>query len=151
MGTNPVQRDTTAETVSANVRRLRKEQNLGLRGLATKLAEAGRPLTHSAVDQIEQGKRRVDVDDLIALAAALGVSPITLLMPGMLNEDSAKMVEVARCHLSVGRLWRWLRADIALPGYALPQRRFFVDSRPEWDPGAGDPRLWSEETPDGND
>ena len=75
MGTNAVQRGATAETVSANVKRLRLEQNLGLRGLAKKLGEVGRPLTHSAVDQIEKGTRRVDVDDLMALAAALDVFP----------------------------------------------------------------------------
>lgn len=48
---------------------------------STKLGEVGRRLTHSAVDQIEKGTRRVDVDDLMALAAALDVSPATLLMP----------------------------------------------------------------------
>src|ERR1700736_1212444 len=81
MGTNAVQRDATAETVSANVKRLRLEQNLGLRGLSKRLGEVGRPLGHSAVDQIEKGTRRVDVDDLMALALAFNVSPATLLMP----------------------------------------------------------------------
>lgn len=143
MGTNPVQRDATAETVSANVKRLRKEKNLGLRGLANKLGDAGRPLGHSAVDQIEKGTRRVDVDDLIALAAALDVSPITLLLPLIPGVDnSAEMLAVAKDNLSVSRLWLWLRADATLPGYAGSQRRFFADSRPEWDPGPGDPRFW---------
>jgi predicted nucleic acid-binding protein len=81
MGTNAVRHDATAETVSANVKRLRLDQNLGLRGLAKKLKEVNRPLTHSAIDQIEKGARRVDVDDLMALAVALEVSPATLLTP----------------------------------------------------------------------
>ena len=68
-------------TVSANVKSLREQANLSLRGLAKRLAAAERPLTHSAVDQIEKGERRVDVDDLMALAAALDVTVQTLLMP----------------------------------------------------------------------
>ena len=152
MGTHPVQRDATAETVSANVKRLRLEQNLGLRGLSNKLVEVGRPLGHSAVDQIEKGTRRVDVDDLVALAAALGVSPVTLLMPGMSWADASKMVERGGVDFSVGHFWLWLRAEAAPPGYSSrQQQRFFVEARPEWDPGPGDPRLWIKETPDGDD
>jgi transcriptional regulator with XRE-family HTH domain len=81
MGTNAVQHGPTAATVAINVRRLREGLNLGLRALAKRLADTGRPLTHTALDKIEREKRRVDVDDLMALAAALDVSPATLLMP----------------------------------------------------------------------
>jgi transcriptional regulator with XRE-family HTH domain len=159
MGTNAVQRDATAETVSANVKRLRKGQNLGLRSLSNKLGEVGRPLGHSAVDQIEKGTRRVDVDDLMALAAALGVSPITLLMPPMSGEgtnqmaDSDEMVQVARKvdPVPAGRLWLWLRADSPLPGYKGSHRKFFVDARPDWDAGPGDPRFWTKDAVDGDD
>lgn len=107
MGTNAVQRDATAETVSANVKRLRIGQNLGLRGLATKLGEVGRPLGHSAVDQIEKGKRRVDVDDLLALAAALGVSPATLLMPDAKTGQDAVSVTGHPDPVSAARAWSW--------------------------------------------
>jgi transcriptional regulator with XRE-family HTH domain len=151
MGTHAVRRDATAETVSANVKRFRVQQNLGLRGLSKKLGEVGRPLRHSAVDQIEKGTRRVDVDDLMALAAALGVSPISLLLPGMPGASNpAELLSMANVDLSAGRLWLWLKADATLPGYTDSQRRFFVDARPEWDPGPGDPSLWKD-TPDGDD
>ena len=63
MGTNAVQRDATAETVSANVKRLRLKQNLGLRGLSKKLGDVGRPLA-----LIEQVQRLLD-------AAALRTTP----------------------------------------------------------------------------
>jgi transcriptional regulator with XRE-family HTH domain len=109
MGTNAVQRDATAETVSANVERLRKDQNLGLRGLAAKLAEVGRPLGHSAVDQIEKGRRRVDVDDLMALAAALDVSPATLLMP--VGEEDQEVAITGHLGKLTGRqVWDWMIA-----------------------------------------
>jgi transcriptional regulator with XRE-family HTH domain len=131
MGTNAVQRDTTAETVSANVKRLRKEQNLGLRGLSTKLGEVGRPLGHSAVDQIEKGTRRVDVDDLMALAAALGVSPVTLLMPQRDNSDDHIEIAISDGLVTARCLWDWLRADAPL-GDQRQRRRFSADARPEW-------------------
>jgi transcriptional regulator with XRE-family HTH domain len=154
MGTNAVQRDATAETVSANVQRLRKERNLGLRGLSNKLGEVGRPLGHSAVDQIERGTRRVDVDDLVALAAALGVSPVTLMMPSM--ENRAEMIDAPgedgkATPTPADRWWLWLRAESPLPGYIGSDRKFFADARPEWDAGPGDPRWWTKETSDGDD
>ena len=74
-------RGPTGETVRTNVKRLREARNLSLRGLAQLTADFGYPLGHSAINQIEKGARRVDVDDLFILAVALDVSPITLLMP----------------------------------------------------------------------
>ncbi len=142
MGTNPVQRQATADTVSENVKRLREKRNLGLRGLAKKLGEVGRPLTHSAVDQIEKGTRRVDVDDLMALAAAFDVSPITLLMPASARND---LVEVTgRPPEQAEKVWDWLRAlHLRRGALALNLRRrgpevdeidyqSFVASNPSW-------------------
>lgn len=71
----------TGNTVRANIARIRDDRRLTLRKLSTLLGEVGRPLGHTAISDIENGSRRVDVDDLIALAVALGVSPNTLLMP----------------------------------------------------------------------
>ncbi|OIN79088.1 hypothetical protein BMG05_19795 [Mycobacterium malmoense] len=152
-----MQRDATSQAVSRNVWRIRTGKNLGLRGLAARLAEVGRPLGHSAVDQIEKGTRRVDVDDLMALSAALGVSPTTLLMPsipGATEDDGSQLVDATEMvevpgeggevgRVSAGTLWLWLRAEAPLPNYKGSHRKFFVDARPEWDPGAGDPKLWS--------
>ena len=142
MGTNAVRRQATADTVSENVKRLREKQNLGLRGLAKKLGEVGRPLTHSAVDQIEKGTRRVDVDDLMALAAAFDVSPITLLMPPAARND---LVEVTgRPPEQAEKVWDWLRAlNLRRGALVLNLRRrgpevdeldyqSFVASNPSW-------------------
>src|SRR5437868_3273740 len=115
MGTNAVQRDVTAETVSANVSRLRADRNLGLRGLSKKLGEVGRPLGHSAVDQIEKGTRRVDVDDLVALAVALEVSPETLLMPYAENADDEVQI-TGWGPMAASEAWRWMQTDISM-GY----------------------------------
>ncbi|EHM29101.1 hypothetical protein SPW_2559 [Streptomyces sp. W007] len=39
----------------------------------------GRPMTITMLSRIECRQRRCDVDDLVAIAAALDVSPLTLL------------------------------------------------------------------------
>jgi transcriptional regulator with XRE-family HTH domain len=132
MGTNAVQRDATAETVSANVKRLRTKQNLGLRSLSKKLGEVGRPLGHSAVDQIEKGTRRVDVDDLMALALALGVSPVTFLMPETV--EPADMVEVTGLDgpREAKQLWQWLTASDALPESLMTLLEFGAAAWPTW-------------------
>jgi transcriptional regulator with XRE-family HTH domain len=136
MGTNAVQRDATAETVSANVKRLRTEQNLGLRGLSNKLGEVGRPLGHSAVDQIEKGRRRVDVDDLMALATALGVSPITLLMPDMPGAaDQMAMVAVTgvKHRVPAQDLWHWLSGEVGPPSWlGVSWPLYDARGRPAW-------------------
>ena len=73
--------------MSANVNASALTRTSGYGACRRNSAKFGRPLAHSAVDQIEKGTRRVDVDDLIALAAALGVSPTTLLMPDTAEGD----------------------------------------------------------------
>ncbi len=69
------------EFVRANVRRLREAAHLSLRDLSDLMGEAGRPMLPSGINRIEQGARRVDVDDLVVLAKVLGVRPDELLTP----------------------------------------------------------------------
>jgi transcriptional regulator with XRE-family HTH domain len=47
--------------------------------LSERLAALGRPILPSGLSKIEQGTRRVDVDDLVALADALETVPSRLL------------------------------------------------------------------------
>jgi len=49
--------------------------------LAARLADLGCPIPVLGLRRIEQRKRRVDVDELAALARALGTSPLALLFP----------------------------------------------------------------------
>lgn len=142
----------TGETVRENIKRFREGRNLGYIKLARMLDEIGRPIPELGLRRIEAGDRRVDVDDLMALAAVLGVSPISLLLPEMPGADRANDTVAAPGEdVAAGRLWMWLKADEPLPSYTRPRRGFWVDSRPEWDPGPGDPRLWSTEASDGDD
>ena len=76
--------------VIANVERLREARHLSLRGLSGRLGDLGHPMLPSAVHALVQGKRKVNADDLVALAAALEVSPGTLLAPPSAEEIPAE-------------------------------------------------------------
>lgn len=132
MGQNAVVRDLTAETVSANVARLRERDNLTLRALSRKLEIAGRPLGHTAIDQIEKGKRRVDVDDLLALAVAFGVSPVALLMPAIDNVQPDEVVSATAVPgpVTAEHLWGWLTAAYPMGDVSL--FAFAERSWPRW-------------------
>lgn len=71
----------TAETVGINVQRVRTDLGMTQNELASALANNGHPIPVSSIGRIESGHRRVEVDDLMALAIALNVSPLALLLP----------------------------------------------------------------------
>jgi transcriptional regulator with XRE-family HTH domain len=67
--------------VRRNIRRLRQTQRLTYVDLSKRLASAGRPIAILGLRRIEAGERRVDTDDLVALASVLGVTATQLLEP----------------------------------------------------------------------
>lgn len=71
----------TNEHVAANLRRARQSVGVDLRELSARITQAGRKISPSALSKIETGDRRVDVDDLAALAYALETTPAGLLAP----------------------------------------------------------------------
>ena len=58
---------------------LRTERGLAQRELAARVTALGRPMTNTMLSRIERAQRRCDIDDLVALAQALRVSPLALL------------------------------------------------------------------------
>jgi transcriptional regulator with XRE-family HTH domain len=90
MGTRKVDQGETGHLVAANLRRLREEQHVSLHELSVRLAAFGRRILPSGLSKIEQGTRRVDVDDLVALADALGTVPSRLLRGRELPSDFDK-------------------------------------------------------------
>lgn len=89
MADKKIQLGGTGETVRRNVKRLRG--GMQYKDLAEKLAEVGRPIPTLGLRRIEAGERRVDVDDLFALAMVFEVSPLTILMP----EDGGRFTHSA--------------------------------------------------------
>jgi transcriptional regulator with XRE-family HTH domain len=71
--------------VAANLKQLRGR--VPVRELSARLAKVGRPILPSGVTKIEQGSRRVDADDLVALALVLDVTPNRLLLTDGIEGD----------------------------------------------------------------
>ncbi len=91
--------------VAERVVTVRRAAGLTLAALAAKLEEVGHPMLISALSRIEKGRRRVDVDDLVALALALGVSPNDLLLSA---DPGPELVALApRITMTAGSAWRW--------------------------------------------
>ena len=85
MGTRKVEQGKVGHLVAAQIRWERQRKHLSLHQLSERLAAVGRPILPSGLNKIEQGTRRVDVDDLVALADALRTVPGALLQ-GPLRE-----------------------------------------------------------------
>lgn len=102
--------DPTGKHVAANVRRIREARRWSTYELANRLEQAGRPIAASAVAKVERAERRVDVGDLAALAAVLGVSPATLLLP--FTERSTDPVEVTGGGtVDASDSWKWAQGQ----------------------------------------
>lgn len=130
---------STGETVRANVRRLREDQNLGYAELSRRLKATGRAIPELGLRRIEEGSRRVDSDDLMALAEALETTPIALLMPSTATGDELVQV-TARPPERAKLLWNHLQGllirglgettDATLRSTADYRR--FINSTPPW-------------------
>lgn len=119
MATRRVEIGPFGETVRRNVTRFRGLRGLTMTQLSARLTELGRPMGVSTLSGVENGGRRVDADDLVMLAAALDVSPASLLMPSATDpiEESvpADAVHGGRS-VSAGEWWNWLTAVAPLHG-----------------------------------
>lgn len=97
----------TGEQVAANVATLRNSRGLSTTQLSKLLERLGRPIPPTGITKIEKRTRRVDVDDLMALAAALRVSPSRLLF--VASDRSEETVEVTGFgEVSCRDAWDWL-------------------------------------------
>jgi transcriptional regulator with XRE-family HTH domain len=67
--------------VAHNVKALREARGLTQTDVSDRMGAIGRPLLPTGVLKVEQGNRRVDVDDLVALALVFDVPPDELLGP----------------------------------------------------------------------
>lgn len=120
MTTGRIEVGPSGRTVAANVKRLREARGLTLRALSSTLKEQGRSLSADALNKIENGAsaepravRRVDVDDLVALALALGVNPSALLLP--FTDDPAEVIEVTGAgEVSAEQAWDWADGEMPL-------------------------------------
>jgi transcriptional regulator with XRE-family HTH domain len=121
----------TGLTVRAAIAHRREQLGMTYAQLSRRLIRNGRDLAPLALRRIETGKRRIDVDDLVSLAAALECSPITLLMPpGIDAGDIVALTGVEGLAVTAERAWAWLNASYPLQGEVL---KFFDGSLPRWE------------------
>jgi hypothetical protein len=66
--------------LATNIKRVRETQRLTYAELSRRLAKQGRHVPVLALQRIETMKRRVDFDDLLALAYVLEVCPVDLMV-----------------------------------------------------------------------
>lgn len=69
----------SSKIVASQVRKMRSSRGLDLAGLSKELKQIGWPISVAALSRLENRDRRIDVDDLVAISAALDVSPLELL------------------------------------------------------------------------
>lgn len=100
--------------LSEAVAGLRQARGLSQRRLSARLAALGRPLIPLAVSRLERGERRTDVDDLLALAVALGVNPSALLLPRHVPPGTVVELTPA-CRVPAGDAWAWADGSRPLP------------------------------------
>lgn len=100
----------TGRTVAANVKRLRTRHGLAYTELAAKLEELERPIPTLGLRKIESEERRVDADDLIALALALGVHPNALLLPPTKDPNHVVTITGAGPRPAFD-VWMWAEGD----------------------------------------
>jgi transcriptional regulator with XRE-family HTH domain len=101
--------------------------------LSRQLAEVGREIPPLGLRRIESGERRVDVDDLVALAVVFDVSPLALLLPTEASSLTSQGVKY-----SLQQIWNWGEGLYPLPRETAPTDRdfrirnvrFLTESRP---------------------
>jgi transcriptional regulator with XRE-family HTH domain len=118
------------DRLARNVKQLRERRGLTVRQLSAALTELGRPILPSGITKIENRDRRVDADDLIALALALGVTPNRLLLTGDIADDTVTLTPAVETSRTAA--WWWATGEQRLPGpYAVPDdRQFGAENRP---------------------
>ena len=105
MASNAVVSGPTSKHVAENVERLRKLRRLHQKDVSALLADIGRPMLPTVISKIERGERRIDVDDLVALALAFNVSPLTLLLPPASSEEAVELTE--NVAVTSATAWAW--------------------------------------------
>lgn len=110
--------------VATVIESLRESAGMSLEALSHRLGELGRPIHTSGLSKLENGERRIDIDDLAAIAQALEVSIVRLVAhAGELSDSEAtgligreeEIDRTARFWRRVSRLVDEDREEFSLP------------------------------------
>lgn len=121
----------TGEAVRSNIKRIRERQRIAVTELSNAMRRLGRPIPPLGIHRIEDGQRRVDVDDLVAFSVALNVSPSSLLMPDVSSVRDTVAVTGNPDPISAGRAWAWIGGSVPISEEA-PMAEFSITAWPLW-------------------
>ncbi|MEV0616170.1 helix-turn-helix transcriptional regulator [Nonomuraea sp. NPDC050404] len=129
------QQGPIGKRIARNVAELRAARGLSLREMSERMGKLGRPTLSTGIMKIEDGTRRVDVDDLVALALALDVTPNRLLLPPEAGTDKGVDLTPAVTAPTEDAAWRWAVGEYALfpldaPTPAADVVKFMAANRP---------------------
>jgi transcriptional regulator with XRE-family HTH domain len=111
----------TAERAAGNLAEVRTAgRHMSQADLAERIIQLGRPMSASVVSKTEKLDRRIDVDDLMAFAVALGVTPNRLLLPGNVRDDEPVEL-LPEVRVSAMDAWKWATGDGPLPNGWAPE------------------------------
>jgi transcriptional regulator with XRE-family HTH domain len=112
------------EVLAANIKRIRTAQRLGYAELSRLLTDIGRQIPELGLRRIEKGERRVDYDDLLALAYVLKVCPVDLMVSMDASDDESYPVVPER-EFRTGSVREWIAgATVILVPFTPPERIF---------------------------
>lgn len=89
-------------------------------------------MARSAISKTEDATRRIDVDDLVALAMALRTTPNRLLLTASATEEDMELAPEVR--VSELAAWQWATGETPLPRGcdALGLQMVIEDDRERW-------------------
>lgn len=106
---------TTVAAVAQRVKELRKRTGLSAARLAEEMTKAGIPWKREIVANLENGRRdRLDVDELLALAAVFQVPPVALLI----DATSETTAVAPNLELPTAHVLLWMIGEQPLQGMA---------------------------------
>lgn len=146
MAKREMESGATGDRAARNLAAVRESRHMSQGELAGRLTELGRPMSASVVSKTEKQDRRMDVDDLVAFAVALGVTPNRLLLPASIRDDEPVEL-LPEVRVSAMDAWKWATGDEPLPNGAAPgslqilirddfERLFGRENRPHDRPAA---------------
>jgi|GraSoiStandDraft_41_1057321.scaffolds.fasta_scaffold1556533_1 transcriptional regulator with XRE-family HTH domain len=92
-----------SEVFRARLREVRRLKGWTQADLASALAAAGMNLGEPAITRMERGTRGLSLDEAVAIAAVLGVSPLHMIVP--LDDDSAQIAPGRTVSTADARAW----------------------------------------------
>lgn len=99
------------DTARYRIRKARESRGNTAVELSGMVRAIGRDLSPVAIRRIEFGARRIDVDDLLALAQVLDISPLALVLPLGESPDEEFRTSEFNDDWTLERWWKWAHGE----------------------------------------